>query len=224
MGMWVYDRMVMTGESEAAMRRWPRLHPGTWSARPGHRGPDLGATARADTTRGPSIEEQLNRVHWHILRTDSLRGSVSARAGTMLSTNALVVAGVALVLGWTSHRSGVIVITGTVVTFACVSFSVTNAALATMTLFRPRPQLPGQAVFRGTIYSFVSHGNGAETFEDFKRHRATESPEQILDEALLELWENGHLHRRRYGRLRSALWWLLAALVCLFITIVISVV
>jgi hypothetical protein len=93
----------------------------------------------------------------------------------MLSTNALVVAGVALTLGRTTHRPGAIVIAATIVTFVCVGFSVTNAALATMTIFRWRPQLPDQAVWRGTIYSFVSHGSGAETFEDFKRQRATES-------------------------------------------------
>ena len=178
----------------------------------------------SDTTRGSSIEEQLNRVHWHILRTDNLRSSSAAKAGTLLSTNALVVAGVALALGWNNHRPGVIVITGTVVTFACVGISVTNAALATMTFFPWRPQLPDHAVWRGTIYSFVSHGSGAETFEDFKRQRATESPEQILDEALRELWENSHLHRYRYRRLRSALRWLLAALACLLITVVLSIV
>lgn len=178
----------------------------------------------SDTARFPSIEEQLNRVHWHILRADGLRGSIAARAGTLLSTNALVVAGVALALGWTGHRPGAIVIVGTVVTFACVGISVTNAALATMTVFRWRPQLPDHAVWRGTIYSFVSHGSGAETFDDFKRQRATESSEQILEEALRELWENSHLHRHRYKRLRSALRWLLAGLACLFITIVISIV
>jgi hypothetical protein len=182
------------------------------------------AISRVDTAHSSSVEDQLNRVHWHILRADSLRGSVAARAGTLLSTNALVIAGVALALGWTSHRPGATVISSTVLTFTCVSFSVTNAALATMTVFRWRPQIPDEGVWRGSIYSFVSHGSGADTFEEFKRQRATESPKQVLDEALRELWENAQLHRRRYRRLRNALRWLLAGLACLFITVVLSIV
>ncbi len=178
----------------------------------------------SDTARGTSIEEQLNRVHWHILRGDSLRGSIAARAGTLLSTNALVVAGIALAFGWASHKPGAIVIAGAVVTFICVGFSVTNAALATVTLFQWRPQLPDQAAWPGTIYSFVTHGSGAETFEDFKLQRATESPEQILDEALRELWECSHLHRYRYRQLRRALRWLLAGLASLLITVALSVI
>lgn len=176
------------------------------------------------TDHKPSLEAQLNHVHWHILRGDSLRSSIATRAGTLLSTNALVVAGIALALGWTNHRPGAIVIVGTVATFICVGFSVTNAAIATVTVFPWRPQLPDQAVWPGTIYSFVTHGSGAETFEDFKRQRATESPRQILDEALRELWECSHLHRYRYSRLRSALRWLLAGLACLLITVALSVI
>ena len=135
------------------------------------------------------VEEQLSRVHWHILRGDSLRGTIASRAGTLLSTNALVVAGIALAVGWGNHRPGVIVIVATVVTFACVFGSVTSAVLATVSLFHWDRQFPDQAGSTGTIYGFVEHGSGAETFEDFKQQRATESGEQILDGALRELWQ-----------------------------------
>ena len=85
-----------------------------------------------------------------------------------------MVAGIALAVGWGNHRPGVIVIVATVVTFACVFGSVTSAVLATVSLFHWDRQFPDQAGSTGTIYGFVEHGSGAETFEDFKQQRATE--------------------------------------------------
>ncbi|HEX3964942.1 MAG TPA: hypothetical protein VHZ03_51250 [Trebonia sp.] len=169
------------------------------------------------------VEVQLGRVHWHILRGDSLRGTIASRAGTLLSTNALVVAGIALAVGLGNHRPSVIVIVATAATFACVFGSVTSAVLATVSLFHWDRQFPDQAGSAGTVYSFVEHGSGAETFEDFKHRRATESPEQVLDEALRELWQISQLHRDRYRWLRRGQRWLFVALLCLLITVGIAV-
>ena len=167
--------------------------------------------------------EQLSRVHWHILRGDSLRGSVASRAGTVLSTNALVVAGIALALGLSSHRPGIIVIVATVVTFACVFGSVASAILAMVSILHWDRQFPDQAGSAGTIYSFAEHGSGAATFEEFKQQRAAESAEQILDQALRELWQISQLHRDRYRWLRRGQRWLFAALLCLLITVGLAV-
>jgi hypothetical protein len=84
-----------------------------------------------------------------------------------------VVAGIALAVGLGNHRPGVIVIVATVVTFACVFGSVTSAVLATVAIFHWDRQFPDQAGSAGTIYSFVEHGSGAQTFEVFKQQRAT---------------------------------------------------
>jgi hypothetical protein len=198
MGVVAHNRMVVKGRSEAAMK---------------------GSEA---VGRNP-VEEQLDRVHWHILRGDSLRGTIASRAGTLLSTNALVVAGIALAVGLGNHRPSVIAIAATVATFACVFSSVTSAVLATVSLFHWDRQFPDQAGSAGTIYSFVEHGSDAETFEDFRQERATESPEQILDEALRELWQISQLHRDRYRWLRRGQRWLFVALLCLLITVALAV-
>jgi len=168
------------------------------------------------------VEEQISRVQWHILRGDHLRSTVASRAGTLLSTNALVVAGIALAVGWGKHRPGVIVIVATVVTFICVFGSVTSAVLAMVSTFHWSRQFPEHADSDGTIYSFVD-GSGARTFEDFKRQRATESAEQILDQALRELWRISQLHRDRYRWLGRGQRWLFAALFCLLITVGLAV-
>lgn len=141
----------------------------------------------------------------------------------MLSTNALVVAGITLAFGWANRRPGVIVVTGVLVTFVCIGFSITNAALANVTVYHRRRQSPDQIVRPAPVYSLVDY-SGSETFEDFERLIASQTPEETLQEALCELWRCRHLHRYRYARLRHALRLLLAALATLLITVALSVI
>lgn len=176
-----------------------------------------------ETASHNPVDEQLSRVHWHILRGDSLRATVAARAGTLLNTNALVVAGIALAVGSPSRRPGVVVIVATVLTFVAIFGSVACAVLATVAILHWDRQYPDQASPVGSIYSFVEHDSGASDFEEFKRQRATESAEKILDDALRELWQISQLHRDRYRWLRRGQRWLLAALVCLLVTVGLAV-
>jgi hypothetical protein len=175
------------------------------------------------TAHQNSLDEQLSRMHWHIIRSDNLRGGVASRAGTLLSTNALVVAGITLAFGWANRRPGTIVVTGVLVTFVCVGFSITNAALANVTLYYRRSQSSDRLVRPASVYSFVDY-SGSETFEDFERLIANQTHEEILREALRELWQCRHLHRYRYARLRHALRWLLTAIAALLITVGLSVI
>ncbi|MFI9506183.1 hypothetical protein [Nocardia sp. NPDC052566] len=48
------------------------------------------------STSGRPKGLSLDIIHWHLTREDSQRTAISMRAGAILSTNALVVAGTAL--------------------------------------------------------------------------------------------------------------------------------
>ena len=172
--------------------------------------------------RRNSLDEQLERVHWHIKRGDSLRASVASRAGTLLSTNALVVAGIALAFGLRSHKPGIVVTILAIAALGCVAVSVMSAAMATMTIVSWRRQFPRHQEYGGTPYSFVEIDSGAQTFEDFRQRMANWSAQQALDEATAELWQCGILHRYRYLKLRVALRWLLGALCLLLAAITAS--
>ena len=168
-----------------------------------------------------SLDEQLERTHWHILRSDSLRASVASRAGTLLSTNALVIAGIALALGLKSHKPETVVTILAIAALGCVAVSVMNASVATVTVRRWPRQFPKHKEHTGHIgppYSFAELSS-ASTFEDFKQRMASQSAEQVLEDALAELWRCGMLHGYRYMKLRIALRWLLTAL-CLFLVAV----
>jgi len=45
------------------------------------------------------VDDELDLVHWRMLLGDGLRASLVNRAGSVLSTNALIVAGVAFAFG-----------------------------------------------------------------------------------------------------------------------------
>ena len=97
-----------------------------------------------------------------------------------------------------------------------------RSPLATVTVRSWSRQFPRHQEHGGSAYSFIEINSGAETFEDFKLRMANQSAEQLLDDALAEIWQCGVLHRYRYMKLRVALRWLLAALALLLVTVAVS--
>jgi hypothetical protein len=167
------------------------------------------------------VEQQLDLVNWHILRGDGLRAGLASRAGTLLSTNALIVAGVALAVGLKSPRTGYSLLATSVATLVCVGVSVVNASLVLVTVRRWRRQFADTGAPKPFLYSYTGieeHGN----FEEFKARLLATSRERLLEHALTELWQSGALHDYRYRKLRLAMKWLLAAVLLLFITLTIS--
>ena len=168
----------------------------------------------------PSVEEQLATAHWHIVRGDSMRVGVASRAGAVLSTNALVLTGIALALSLRSQRPNAVVIVTAIVALGCVVFSVVNAALALITIRSWSRQFGDQVTPATFLYCQSELSGAVGTFEDFKRQVASTSPEEHLEFALAELWRCSRLHGYRYRKLRVAMCWLLAALVVFLVAAV----
>lgn len=171
----------------------------------------------------PRVEQQLDLVHWHILRGDGLRAALASRAGTLLSTDALIVAGVALAVGLRSQRAGYGVLAVSIVTLLCVGVSVVNASLVLVTVRRWGVQFADTGAPAPFLYSYTGieeHGS----FEEFKTRLFATSRERLLEYAITELWRSGMLHDYRYRKLRRAMKWLLAAVLFFFITLTLSAV
>jgi hypothetical protein len=165
------------------------------------------------------VEQQLDLVNWHILRGDGLRTGLAGRAGTLLSTDALIVAGVALAVGLRSPRAGY----GVLATLACVGVSVVNASLVLVTVRRWRDQFPRTGAPEPFLYSYTGIEEDGN-FQEFKARLLATSRERLLEHALTELWRSGTLHDYRYRKLRLAMKWLIAAILLLFVTLTISAV
>ncbi|WP_067455269.1 hypothetical protein [Actinomadura macra] len=150
-------------------------------------------------------------MHWHLTRCDQLRAGVAARAGTVLSTNALVIAGVALSLR--SQRTDAFLITLAMAALACVVVSVSNAALTLMSVRNWQRQFGEPDTPSAFLYCYSETGETSQTFDGFRQRVTRASADDLLDFALAELWRCGRLHAYRYRRLRVATRWLLAALI-----------
>jgi hypothetical protein len=169
--------------------------------------------ARTPGAQTAEAEEQLETVHWHLLRSDHLRSGVAARAGTLLSTNALVVAGIALAFSLRSQQPNNVVIVIAMVALGCVVFSVGNAALALVTVRNWARQFGDYTTPPAFLYCYAETGRTSKSFEVFKRRVTTASADELLEFALAELWRCGRLHEYRYRKIRVAMFWLVAALV-----------
>jgi Family of unknown function (DUF5706) len=165
------------------------------------------------------IQDDLDLVHWHMLRGDGLRASLVNRAGSVLNTNALIVAGVALAIGLRSQHPGLAVVIPALAALVCVAASVVNASMVMVTLRPWRQHFKATNTPPAFLYSYAGmHGD----FAEFKANMLSQSPEQLLEYALVELWRTGNLHNYRYRKLRIALRWLLTALAFFFIAIALS--
>lgn len=171
------------------------------------------------TAHTATVDEHLERIHWHLIRGDHLRAGVASRAGAVLSTNTITIAGLALIFSLRSQKPTITVIVIAMAALSCVVLSVSNAVLALMTIrggwhqFGSRGM--GSAFLSGSafLYCYAEIAETSATFEDFKRKVTTISPEELLEFALVDLWRCACLHGYRYQKLRIAMRWLLAALV-----------
>lgn len=152
-------------------------------------------------------------VHWHLLRNDHLRSGLAARAGTLLSTNALVVAGIALAFSLRGPKPSVAAVAIAIAAIGCVVCSVASAALALVSIRSWERQFNDDTTPLAFLYCYADSSKIARTFEAFKHRVTTASPDELLELALAELWRCGRLHEYRYRKLRVAMFWLVAALI-----------
>jgi len=173
-----------------------------------------------DRSRGLTLET----VHWHILREDQHRAGVASRAGAVLSTNALVIAGTALSFAARgSQRPNLATFGSAGATLLVVAASVVFASLA---LIAPRVWIPRWNAIEGNafsqVYSYGYYGLTWGTFEEFRDSVANLSTEQQLRGAIIELWKASYIHQIRYRKLRAATRCLPVAIGFLLVTIALT--
>jgi hypothetical protein len=144
---------------------------------------------------------------------------VATRAGAVLSTNALVVAGIALAFGFRDRQPDAVGLALALGDLGAATFSVVNASLALTTLRTWERQFRDDDAPVAFPYSYAQLEDSRGTFEEFKQRTLSLPPEQQLNNALAELWRCGRLHAYRYNKLRIAMRWLLAALLLLMLTV-----
>ncbi|GAA1719162.1 hypothetical protein GCM10009745_80140 [Kribbella yunnanensis] len=171
----------------------------------------VSATPPADLPM--SSEARLALARWHLDRYDRLRASTASRAAVILSASALLSAANALIItqilgdgsrrvpiGLTALCAGV-AFGGTVL----VLLAVLRAAAVLVTrqgsrdLFTAGSAVPPALVFNGTDTIRRLH-----SVDEFTAAISTQTMEEAVTAAEIELWFCINQHRARYEKLRSA--------------------
>ncbi|MFI9508404.1 hypothetical protein [Nocardia sp. NPDC052566] len=175
------------------------------------------------TTSGRPKGLSLDVIHWHLIREDAQRTAISTRAGAILSTNALVVAGTALAFSLKGHRAlSLWVFMPALGTLLCVAGSVTYATQALVMLRRTERRFSEPRSDASMFYNLSGINRRWSTFEEFRVAVMNQSPEQQLRGALDELWRTSRLHLYRYLKIRHAARLLLTSIGLLMITVVLA--
>jgi hypothetical protein len=156
------------------------------------------------------LRERIATARWHATRYDSLRSSLTTRASFMVSVNAIIVAGTALLLTQSKPEdlSGgrlalAVAVFGAMITLAFSALSVRRAMGA---LVGRRPwRIDASAEL--PLSTFYQHSDTFQRLPDFASFAAyfpAESLEAQLDAAVVNLWVVMRAHVMRYAALRKA--------------------
>lgn len=167
----------------------------------------------------------LDVVHWHLVREDTQRTAVSARAGAVLSSNALIVAGTALAFSLKGQRPlSLWALMPALSTLLLVAGSVIYATQALVMVRHTERRFSEPRSDASMLYNLSGISRRWSTFEEFRAAVMDQSQEQQIRGALDELWRISHLHLYRYLKLRRATWLLLISIGLLMITVVLAAV
>lgn len=155
-------------------------------------------------------ETQIEALRWHILRYDSLRVSVATRASFLLSANAVLIAGVALLVPQGIQRSvaggrlSLGLLGGwSVVTLILSGISIHNSMGAQLHRRSSRETLESEPPL-AFLYHHSDALQQASTYREFAGKFASQGQQEELKCALAALWIGLNAYSRRYRCMRRS--------------------
>lgn len=175
----------------------------------------LGQPAPSATQVQDPVDQQLleriEAARWHISRYDSLRGSVASRASFVITANAALIAGVALLAPQTikeqvfgGRPSLVLIAIGAAVTLALATSSIASAAGAFVALKTWR-KLYGDEPPRSLYYQHTDTIREFPQYTPFRENFELATRSQELTWATVNLWVILQTHAYRYRFLRRSI-------------------
>jgi polysaccharide pyruvyl transferase WcaK-like protein len=156
-------------------------------------------------------ERLTELIRWHIMRADGQRQGFWMRAAAVLSADALVIAGTAVLAStsskaaWWSLATSALPLTAAMISiFEAISVigGVRNWAYKFTEFNSPAP----------ILYSLPETVRHFGDYEKFRETVMSRSAEKELNDAISELWRLSVLHRIRLHQLRRSMRWLQASL------------
>jgi hypothetical protein len=174
-------------------------------------------------------KERLELICWLIERNDALRASIANRAAIVISTDALLLAGVTFLLdktlsGQIQYEIEKIVLSvsiGATVILLALSIVYATTGIASIwklsrKIVKDKEHLPKRDFFHA-IETVETH----EKFKPFAEKFEASDTKQMIERALSCLWSVETLYHRRYQSLRKAVKLLLFSIIPFVVSVVV---
>ena len=162
--------------------------------------------------------ELVELLRWHILRADSQRGGMWTRAAAVLSADALVIAGAAVLVSaankaaWWSLLTAALPLVAAMISVYEASNVIGGVRDWGRTFAEKDSPTPMFYSLPETVKSLI-------TYDQFRSALTGRSIEGELEDAASELWRISVLHRVRLHQLRRSMRWLQASLPLLILSV-----
>jgi len=160
----------------------------------------------------------IETARWHISRFDTLRGLIAGRASFIISANAVLVGGIALLLpkalGLEEFGGELVIavlVLAALATLGCSIASIVSATGILVSLQRWR-ELFGSSAPLSMLYTSSDTLRAAPTFTEFAAMLRQQTLEIEHQNATVSLWVVINTYSYRYAFLRRAVVWLRASL------------
>ena len=159
----------------------------------------------------PTDKELLDLIKWHIDRYDRLRSSTSARASALLSANAILFAGVALIANLKIHERATIPAWSK---WAFTVFLVVTIAFILVALWRCAGAIAARRTSRSLsigeipdrfLFNWGDTLRRVDGCSNFVQRAKELTYAQIVNDGLAELWTDIRQHSNRHRHLRAAI-------------------
>lgn len=177
---------------------------------------------RSQTVERLDNGQLVDIVRWHILRADGLRGGLWTRAAAVLSADALVIAGTAVLVSASSNAKWWSLLTAALPLIAAM-ISVYEATNIVGGITNWQDAFGQRHSPTPLFYSLPETVRELVTYEKFRLAMAERSIETELNDATSELWRISILHHRRLHQLRRSIRWLQVSLPLLFASVAVII-
>jgi hypothetical protein len=171
------------------------------------------------------IFRAIETARWHIVRYDALRASAASRASFVITADGVLIAGVALLMsegsafagGFRQSISWLIAIGALLaLVFAAVSIVASTNSMLSSRRWR---HLFGEPSSFSAFYQHSDTFTHSPTYAEFEQLFVSQSSDDDLKSAIVNLWVVMKTHAHRYAYLRRAVRYLKLGLLVLLVSV-----
>ena len=206
------------------MSKWSKISFRSLQGASRHGAKEMEGESSPDSRAAEPLDEDrlIEIVRWHIVRADGQRSGLWTRAAAVLSADALVIAGTAILVSAGNDVKWWRLLTAALPLVAAM-ISVYEACNIVGGISNWKDTFTGKDSPVPLFYSLPDTVKELTTYEKFRGAIANRSAASELDDAASELWRLSVLHITRLHQLRRSIHWLQISLPLLLVSVAVII-